>query len=91
MNEENNRKTRLLEDLDEVRNRITELEESEQKHSQAEPSAAPVKWQMCSAGSHRPASYRPRARQGKQFVAWGVTPKPRCFGSVLPKPRCSRS
>lgn len=36
MNEENNRKTKLLEDLDEVRNRITELEESEQKHSQAE-------------------------------------------------------
>ncbi len=36
MNEENNRKTRLLEDLDEVRSRISELEESEQQHSQAE-------------------------------------------------------
>ena len=36
MNEENNQKTQLLEDLDEVRNRISELEESEQKHSQAE-------------------------------------------------------
>ncbi len=38
---------------------------------------------MRSAASHRPASYRPRARQGKQFVAWDVTPKPGSVGATF--------
>ena len=36
MMEENNQKTKLLEDIDKVRHRITELEASELQHSRAE-------------------------------------------------------